>query len=149
MQPGGGSLFSENQKQKVTNYQTLVDARNTYEELANQDREEKTKEDITRTIVLSDINGHWKSTHDEWKIQDLGVYHSVLYWTSLTPGGSTISTNLKDSILVGYNNKTERMEISLYHFYSFGEEFLDVSLTLDENDQLTLYYKDLTYSKIG
>lgn len=141
--------LSEEQKSKVTNYQTLVDARTTYDKLAFEDREEKTKDDPTRTIVLSNINGHWRSSHDEWKIQDLGNFKSVLYWTSLTPGGSTISTNLKNSYLVGYNNVTQRMEITLYHFYSFGEEFLDVTMTKDENDKLTLYYQDYEYKKIA
>ena len=143
------SSLNEEQKQKVSNYQTLVNARTTYDQLAFEDREEKTKDDPTRTITLSNINGHWKSSHDEWKIQDLGNYKSVLYWTSLTPGGSTISTNLKNSYLVGYNNVTQRMEITLYHFYSFGEEFLDVTMTKDGNNKLTLYYQDYEYKKIA
>ena len=143
------SSLNEEQKQKVSNYQTLVNARTTYDQLAFEDREEKTKDDPTRTITLSNINGHWKSSYDEWKIQDLGNYKSVLYWTSLTPGGSTISTNLKNSYLVGYNNVTQRMEITLYHFYSFGEEFLDVKMTKDENNKFTIYYQDYVYKKIA
>lgn len=142
------NALNDKQKSKVTNYDTLVMARNEYEGLAYNYREEQTKNDPTRCIVLSDINGHWQSSYDEWKIQDLGNFSSVLYWTSLTANGSVISTNLKDSYLVGYNNVTMRMEIELYHYYAHGEEFLDVSMTKDSSDTLTLYYLDRIYTKI-
>lgn len=139
--------LSDEQKQLVTNYQSLVDARERYELLADQDREEKTKDDPTRNIVLSDINGHWISEHEEWKIADVAGCSSVLYWTSKDANGSVISSNLKNSVLKGYNNRTLMMEFSLYHYYSFGEEFLPVDAFKDENNILYLCYKTITFTK--
>lgn len=141
--------LEEKQKEKVTNYQLLLDARNQYELLANDDREEKTKDDVSRTITLEDIKGHWKSDYDEWKIGDVGAYHSVLYWTSINPNGSVISAYLKDSIIKGYNNKTQKMEISLYHYYSHGEEFLPISAKKNDNGQVNIYYSDREYTLIA
>ena len=140
--------LSEEQKKLVTNYQTLVAARNRYEELAYQDREEKTKDDPTRNIVLSDINGHWKSDNEEWKIADVAGFSSVLYWTSEDANGSVISANLKNSVLEGYNNITMKMEINLYHYYSFGEEFLAVDAFIFD-DTLHLCYKNSDFTKLS
>ncbi len=134
-------------KKLVTNYQVLVDARAEYDELYYRDREEKTKDDPTRNIVLSDINGHWVSEHMEWKITDVAGCSSVLYWTSEDANGSVISSHLKNSVLVGYNNVTMIMEINLYHYYSFGEEFLPVGMYKTSTNDLRLCYEDITFTK--
>lgn len=142
--------LADNLKDNVTNYNVLVKARETYEELAYQYREEITKDDPTRDIVLSDLNGEWHSDDEiVWKIQDVAGKSSVLYWTSTDPNGSAISANLKNSVLVGYNNLTMKMEFKLYHYYSFGEEFLDVSMKRysDSPNGFTLYFEDIVFTK--
>ena len=140
--------LSDTQKESVTNYNVLLKARETYDQLFFEYREEVTKDDPTRNITLADLVGEWKSNDNVvWKIQDVAGKSSVLYWTSTDPNGSAISANLKDSILVGYNNITMMMEIQLYHYYSFGEEFLDVSMWCDEDLSLTLYYQDQIFLK--
>ena len=141
--------LSDSQKEKVTNYSVLVEARETYDQLAFLDREEKTKNDPTRNIKLSDINGTWKTGNDEWKIADVSDRKSVLYWTSSDPNGHVISANLKDSYIVGYNNKTMYMEIKLYHYYAFGEEFLDIGVRKDSSSNITITFQDKTFTKIA
>lgn len=140
------ALTSE-QKSLVTNYSTLVTARNTYEQLLEEQREEETKDDPTRTIVLSNLNGRWECTTEEWAIADLSGGKSVLYWISGKINPSIITGTLPSSSLKGYNNKTRRMEIKLYHHTDFGGEYLDVTMTKSSTSVLTLYYGSKTFSK--
>lgn len=131
------------QKPLVTNYSKLVSARNQYEKLLNDQREEETKDDPTRTIVITDLNGRWKSSTEEWAINNIQGGTAVLYWTSrglgLTSGTSS------SSYLVGYNNQSRRMEIKLYN--AIGRVWLNVTMTKSSTGVLTMYFENQTFHK--
>lgn len=143
------SLTSD-QKALVTNYSKLTAARSRYEQLQYEQREEETKDDPTRTIVVTDLNGRWKSSSQEWAIGDLDSNGAtaVLYWVNGQMYG-IITGNVPSSYCVGYNNQTRRMEINLYHCNALGGEWLDVTMTKSSTGVLTLYFSDQTFHKIS
>lgn len=141
------NALTAEQKALVTNYSKLVAARNQYEKLLNDQREEETKDDPTRTIFLSDLNGRWESTYNEWAIADIGGGKSVLYWIYGKYNAGIIGSVNGSSSLKGYNNKTRRMEISLYHYNGVMNEYLDVTMTKSTTNVLTLYYGSETFHK--
>lgn len=140
------NALTNEQKAYVTNYKKLVAAREKYDRLVYEQREEETKDDPTRTIVVTDLNGRWESSYDEWAIANLNGGTAVLYWTSGSLAG-VISGNLQSSYLVGYNNETRKMGIKLYHYTIMGGEYLDVTMTKSSTKELTLYYKNQTFHK--
>ena len=141
------NALTAEQKELVTNYSKLVAARNQYEKLLNDQREEETKDDPTRTIVLSDLNGGWESTYNEWAIADIGGGKSVLYWIYGKYNAGIIGSVNGSSSLKGYNNKTRRMEISLYHYNGVMNEYLNVTMTKSTTNVLTLYYGSEAFHK--
>jgi len=140
------ALTSE-QKALVTNYYKLTSARSTYEHLLYEQREEETKNDPTRTIALSDLNGRWESSTQEWAIADLYGGKSVLYWISGKINPTIITETLPSSSLKGYNNKTRRMEVKIYHYNDLGGEYIDVTMTKSSTGVLTLYFGSRTFHK--
>ena len=143
------SALTPEQKTLVTNYDVLIKARNDYEKLLDDQREEETKNDPTRTITVSDLNGRWESSKREIMIGNVNGGTAVLYWWTGCMGGM-ISGTMKNSYLVGYNNKTRRMEIKLSCYSYLGYcEYADATMTKSSSGTLTLYYGGQTYSKIS
>ena len=138
------------QKSQVTNYNQLQKARQKYENLLNEKREQDTKDDPSRSILLSDLNGSWQTYNNEWKIKDMGEEKSILYWTKNGYNPTVIEDYVdKSSYLKGYNSKTQRMEISLYHYVgeNIQGSYLDVSMTYS-NNTFKLYYGDEIFYKV-
>ena len=138
--------LTDEQKSYVTNYSKLTSARSQYERLAYQQREEETKDDPSRTIVVTDMNGRWECAGEEWAIADIQGGTAVLYWTTGSMA-SVFSGTLKSSYAVGYNNETRRMELKLYHYTALGGEYLDVSMTKSSSGTLNLYFRSKTFVK--
>ena len=141
------NALTQEQKNLVTNYDTLASARAQLDTLVDQKREEETKDDPSRTIVLTDLNGRWEYRYEEWVIGNLNEGVAVLYWTSETISPGIITGPVKSSYLVGYNNKTQVMEIKLFHYTSLGGEYLDVSMTKSSTEELTLNYGSKSFYK--
>ena len=142
--------LSYEQKSQVTNYNQLQKARQKYENLLNEKREQDTKDDPSRNILLSDLNGSWQTYNNEWKIKDMGEEKSILYWTKNGYNRPVIEDYVdKSSYLKGYNSKTQRMEISLYHYVgeNIQGSYLDVSMTYS-NNTYKLYYGDEIFYKV-
>ena len=140
------SLTNE-QKALVSNYYKLTNAKNKYENLMYEKREEETKDDPTRTIVVTDLNGSWKSSSETWNIGNINGGTAVLYYVSGQMAG-VISGSLPSSYVVGYNNETKRMELKLYHYTAIGGEWLNVTMTKSSSNELTLFYRTSTFYKI-
>lgn len=141
--------LTSDQQRLVTNYDKLASAREELEKMKNDELNKETKDDPTRTIVIEDLNGKWKSENISWAIANINDGVGILYWT--TGSGSFFVTgkqSFPSSYLVGYNNKTRKMEIKLYHFMMVSYEWLDISMTKSETNELTLYYNDLVFSKL-
>lgn len=132
------------QKALVTNYSDLQKAKSRYEVLLNAKLEEDTKDDPSRTIVVSDLIGSWiDSTYNEWHIMNVYADEALL-----VPNIATVlPNNLNSSYVVGYNNKTRRMELKLNSYSIFGQEYLDVSMSKSSSGELTLYYNGRTFKK--
>lgn len=141
------NALTAEQKAFITNYSKLVAARNQYEKLLNDQREEETKDDPTRTIVITDLNGRWESSTEEWAIANIQGGTAVLYWTSNTLNPGIISGTCPSSYLVGYNNQSRRMEIKLYHYTAIGGEWLDVTMTKSSTSVLTMYFRNQAFHK--
>ena len=141
------SLLTSEQKALVYNQSVLTVSRNQYEKLLDDQREEATKNDPSRTIVVTDLNGRWASSTEEWAIANISGGTAVLYWVTGQMGGTVITGTLKSSYLVGYNNKTRKMDIKLYQYNMLGGNYLDVSMTKTSTNQLTLYYGRQTFYK--
>lgn len=140
------NALTSDQKALVTNYSKLTAARSKYEQLQYEQREEETKDDPTRTIVVTDLNGRWESNTQEWAIANFSGGTAVLYWVTGQMAG-IISGNLPSSYCVGYNNQTRRMEIKLYHYTVLGGEWLDVTMTKSSTSVLALYFRSQTFHK--
>ena len=143
------NYLTNDQKTLVTNYNILTSSRTKYERLLYEKREEETKDDPTRTIVITDLNGRWESDTEEWAIADLQGGTAVLYWISDKWNPGVISDTCPSSYLVGYNNETRRMEIKLYHYTAMGGEWLDVTMTKTTSNTLTMYFRNKTFKKIS
>ena len=140
--------LTRTQKALVTNHDALTSARSTYDNLK---RDEETKDDPTRTIRLSDLNGDWASEWYEWKIANIGGATAVLYWvyngkTGRQTMGQLITKVDKSSYLVGYNNKLRVMEAKLYEYSGFDNKYLNISLTKTE-DGIHIYWGNEKFSR--
>lgn len=136
--------LTADQKSLVTNYNILTQAKSKYEVLLDAKREEDTKNDPSRTIVVSDLLGGWvDSYNDEWYIMNISGGEAVLMPNLAT----AISENLKSSYIVGFNNKTRRMELKLYSYSIISSKYLDVSMTKSSSGELTLYYSNRTFKR--
>lgn len=139
--------LTDDQKAMVTNFYILTAAKADYEQLLSEQREEETRDDPTRTIVITDLNGNWESSTQEWKIANIQGGTAVLYWVTGQMGG-TITGTLPSSYCKGYNNKTRKMEIKLYHYRpNFSGEWLDVEMTKSSTNILTLYFGNKMFHK--
>ena len=139
--------LTDDQKALVSNYSKLVEARDKYEEPLDEEREEATKDDPTRTIVVADLVGRWTSSSDEWLISDIQGALSVLCWTSTGANPDPVAEKCESSYLVGYNNRTRRMEIKLFHYTAKGGEWLDVEMKKSSTDSLSLFYLETMFHK--
>lgn len=146
------NALTSDQKALVTNYSKLTAARAKYEKLLNDQREEETKDDPSRTITVSDLNGDWTSSRYEWKIANIGGGQGVLYWIYDSYTGSSTPAQIIGSVggtssMKGYNNQTRRMEAKLYHYTMMGGEYLDITLTKSSTNQITMYWGSQTFTK--
>ena len=146
------NALTAGQKALVTNYSKLTAARSKYEQLQYEQREEETKDDPSRTITVSDLNGNWTSSRYEWKIADIGGSKGVLYWiydrhTRSSTYASTMVSVGGSSSMKGYNNQTRRMEARLYQYTMSGGGYLDITLTKSATNKITLYWSNQTFTK--
>ncbi len=135
--------LTDDQKRLVTNSYKLYEAISKLEKMEKEKREEETKDDPTRTIVIEDLNGKWKSDRTYWNIMG----------TILWPTGSYVwlgNASQYIATLMGYNIMTEKMEIKIFQPLpgSNTGNWLDVSMTKSATGELTLYYKDLVFKKV-
>lgn len=145
------SALTQTQKSYVSNYNKLIAASNEYARLVQIKREEETKDDPSRTIVLSDLNGKWVSTssaYDYMMIDDIGGAKSVLYFISGKYNATLITTISNSSYLNGYNNKIRAMEVKLYHYTGLIDGYINASMTKSSNNEFTLLVSGVTYTRV-
>jgi len=148
------TALTEEQKQYVSNYYTYSHAQEKYNELLREYMDEQTKDDPTRDIVLSDLNGTWECSDYIIKIADLYTdSHSVwMYTYNKNTGfdgiGGVITESVPSSILGNYDSITQAKSGKLYHWNSLFCEWHDFTVFIDSTGNMILKMDGYTYTKV-
>lgn len=150
------SSLNDDQKKYVTNYDIYTSAEATYDKLYRSYMDEQTKDDPTRSIVLSDLNGVWECSQYRITIGDIGGGKSVWYHTynkktgSSGLGGVIFGNNMPSSSLGSYDSITQTKSGRMYEWASgIFSEYHDFTIKKDSSGKLTLQMMGYTFTKNG
>jgi len=110
---------------------------------------EPTTEELTRSLVVTDMVGKWKAGRYIWtieKINDSVLLTSVYDWVDATTDAPELKDEyIKSSVFTGYNEVSGMMEGKLYHYTGTStEDWYPITVTRDK-DGISIRWKNLTF----